>query len=344
MVNHRGREFAALIQRVSSNLQRFFQTQNDVLLVSASGTGGLEAAVVSSLSPGDKVLGVSIGSFGDRIASIARTYGAEVVPLNYEWGQAASPSDIRNALAQDAEIKAALVTHNETSTGVTNPLADIATVVREANRLLIVDAVSSLGAIPVETDAWGLDIVVTGSQKGWMLPPGLAFVSVNERGWEANQQAKMPRFYLDLARHRDLLSKGQTPWTPNMSIFFGLDAALDLMAKEGLPAIFARHARLGQITRDGVRSLGLELLCEDMRFASNTVTAIKCPEGIEVSKLRNLLEDEYNVILAGGQGKLAGKIFRIGHLGLVNEADIRSALSALESALVKLGYKPAAAR
>ncbi|TMB95833.1 MAG: alanine--glyoxylate aminotransferase family protein, partial [Chloroflexi bacterium] len=319
-------------------------TSQDVMILSASGTGGLEAAVVNTLSPGDKVLVVSIGSFGERFAQIAETYGAKVVALRYEWGQAARPEDIRSALAEEPDIKAVLVTHNETSTGVTNPLEEIARVVREAEKLLIVDAVSSLGAIPLDMDGWGLDVVVTGSQKGWMVPPGLAFVAMSERAWAAFDEAKMPRFYFDLGRHREALPKGQTPWTPAMSIFFGLDVALERMSKEGMESIFTRHSRMGRLTREGVKSLGLELLCEDERFASDTVTAVKCPEGIEVSDLRKMTEDEYGVVLAGGQGKLSGKIFRIGHLGLVEESDIRGALDALGQSLAKLGYKAAAVR
>ncbi len=337
MVNHRGREFAGVIQRIAARLKDFFLTTSDVLILSASGTGGLEAAVVNTLSPGDEVLVVTIGSFGDRFAAIADTYGAEVITLAYEWGQAAKPEDVREAIREHPGIKAVLVTHNETSTGVTNPLEEIAGVVREADKLLIVDAVSSLGAIPLDMDGWGLDVVVTGSQKGWMVPPGLAFVALSERGWRAYESSKMPRFYFDLGKHRESLSKGQTPWTPTMSIFFGLDVALERMSEEGMEGIFTRHARLGRMVRAGVKAMGLELLCEDERFASDTVTAIKCPEGVEVSALRNLLEDEYGLVLAGGQGKLSGKIFRIGHLGLVEEADIRQALESLEQALPKLG-------
>ncbi len=338
MVDHRGKHFAELIRRVAARLKEFFQTENDVLLLSASGTGGMEAAVVNTLSPGDKVLAVSIGAFGDRFAAIAETYGAQVVVLPYEWGQAANPEDIWHALSRDAEIKAVLVTHNETSTGITNPLEEIARVVRKAERLLLVDAVSSLSSIPLAMDAWELDVVVTGSQKGWMAPPGLAFVALSERAWKANESAKMPRFYFDLARHRDLLPKGQTPWTPTLSVFFGLDVALERMSVEGMERIFARHARLGRMAREGVKSLGLELLCTDERFASNTVTAVKCPEGVEVPALRRLLEEEYDVVVAGGQGKLSGKIFRIGHLGMVDEEDIRHTLDALAGALPLAGY------
>jgi len=340
MVNHRGKEFAGIVQRTTERLKDFFLTSQEVMILSASGTGGLEAAVVNTLSPGDSVLAVSIGSFGERFATIAETYGAEVKPLSYEWGQAANADDVRAALKEDAKIKAVLVTHNETSTGVTNPLAEIASAVREFDKLILVDAVSSLGAIPMEMDSWGLDCVVTGSQKGWMVPPGLAFASLSERGWNAYEQSKMPRFYFDLGKHRDSQAKGQTPFTPAMSIFFGLDIALDRMAAEGLESIFTRHKKIGAFTRAGVKRLGLELLCQDERFASDTVTAVKCPEGIEVSAIRNAMEDDYNIILAGGQGKLSGKIFRIGHLGLVQEEDISSTLEALGETLGKLGFKP----
>jgi aspartate aminotransferase-like enzyme len=338
MINHRGGEFAGIVERCAAALKSFFLTQQDVMMLSCSGTGGLEAAVVNVLSPGDRVLGVSIGAFGDRFATIAETYGAQVVPLSYEWGQAASADDVRKALADDREIKAVLVTHNETSTGVTNPLRAIAAAVREHDRLILVDAVSSLGAIPFEMDAWGLDVVVTGSQKGWMVPPGLAFVALSERGWQAFDTSKMPRFYFDLGKHRDALAKGQTPFTPAMSIFFGLDVALERMAEEGLESIQTRHRNIGALTRREVKALGLELLCEDETYASDTVTAVKCPEVIEVGALRNMMEDEHNTILAGGQAKLSGKIFRIGHLGLVDEDDIRFTMDGLAQSLEKLGF------
>jgi aspartate aminotransferase-like enzyme len=338
MVDHRGRPFAALIQRSVERLKEFFQTKQDVLIFTTSGTGSMEAAVVNTLSPGDKVLVVSIGAFGDRFAKIAETFGAQVTVLPYEWGDAADPEDVRKALAADPEIKAVLVTHNETSTGVVNPLAEIAQVVREADRLLLVDAISSLGAIPFDMDGWGLDVAVTGSQKGWMVPPGLAFIALSERGWEANESARMPRYYMDVGKHRDFLQKGQTPWTPAVSIFYGLDVALEKMAAEGMEGVYARHAKIGQMVREGAKALGLELLATDERHASNTVSAIKCPEGVEVAALRRMLEDEHNVVVAGGQGKLAGKIFRIGHLGLVSEDDIRHALDALAEVLPKVGY------
>jgi aspartate aminotransferase-like enzyme len=338
MVDHRGRPFAALIQRVSQRLQEFFMTKQEVLILSTSGTGSMEAAVVNTLSPGDKVLVVSIGAFGDRFAKIAETFGAQVTVLPYEWGTAADPEDVRKALAADPEIKAVLVTHNETSTGVTNPLQEIAKAVRSADRLLLVDAISSLGAIPCDMGGWGLDVVVTGSQKGWMVPPGLAFIALSERGWQAYESARMPRFYMDVGKARDFLQKGQTPWTPAVSIYFGLDVALEKMVAEGMESVHARHAKIGQMVREGVKALGLELLAADERFASNTVTAIKCPKGVEIAALRRMLEDEHNVVVAGAQAKLAGKAFRIGHLGLVSEDDIRHALDALVEVLPKVGF------
>jgi aspartate aminotransferase-like enzyme len=344
MVNHRGKEFAGVLERCAAKLKDFFLTKNDVVMLSTSGTGGLEAAVVNTLSPGDQVLGVSIGAFGDRFAQIAETYGAEVIPLAYEWGQAARGADIRSALREHPDVKAVLVTHNETSTGVTNPLEEIAAAVRETDRLLLVDAISSLGAVPFDMDGWGLDVVVTGSQKGWMVPPGLAFLALSERGWKAYETSTMPRFYFDAGRHRDSLAKGQTPWTPTMSIFFGLDIALERMAEEGLERIFTRHARMGRLTREGVKSLGLELLCKDEQYASDTVTAVMAPDGIDVSALRKLMEEDHDTVLAGGQAKLQGKIFRIGHLGVVEEPDIRACLDALAAVLAKLGYKLPAVR
>jgi len=338
MVDHRGRPFAELIGRVVTRLKKFYRTENDVLILTASGTGAMEAAIVNTLSPGDKVLAVTIGSFGDRFIEIAEVYGADVTVLGFEWGTAADPEAIRDALKADSAIKAVLVTHNETSTGVTNPLQEIAQVVREADRLLLVDAISGLGSIPLATDAWGLDVVVSGSQKGWMVPPGLAFVSMSERAWQAFETSKMPRFYFDLAEHREFLKKGQTPFTPAVSIFYGLDVALEKLEAEGVEAVYARHARLAQMTREGVKRLGLELFVRDERYASDTVTAVKCPEGVKVKDLRNLMEDEFDVVLAGGQGKISDSIFRIGHLGLVSEADIQDVIESLAQALPRLGF------
>ena len=343
MIDHRGRTFGEIIDRVTDRLKYFFQTKNDVFLLTCSGTGGMEAAVVNTLSPGDRVLVISIGAFGDRFASICEAYGADVTRLNFEWGTAADPDAVRKALAADPTIKAVLVTHNETSTGVTNPLADIARVVREFDKLLLVDAVSSLGSIPFYTDDWGVDFAVTASQKGWMVPPGLAMVSLSQRAWDAYAQAKVPRYSLDVGKAKDYLGRGQTPWTPPVSVVFAMDYALEHLQREGLENIFARHQRIGDLTRRGVKELGLKLLADE-RVASNTVTAVKMPEGVEVKALRNLVEDEYDTVLAGGQGPLQGKIFRIGHLGAVTDGDIRSCLDVLAKALPRLGFAIPAGR
>ena len=343
MINHRGKEFGDLIERVNARLKSVFQTTGDVFILTCSGTGAMEAAVVNTLSPGDKVLSLSNGVFGDRFATIAERFGADVTRVRFEWGQPVEPDAARKALKADPKIKAVLVTHNETSTGVTSDLKAVASVVREYDKVLLVDAISSLGCVDLQVDNWGCDVVVTGSQKGWMVPPGLAFASVSKRAWQAHAEAKMPRYYWDFTAARDYLQKNQTPWTPAVSIFFGLDVALDMMAQEGLPNIFARHARIGQRTRAGVKSLGLSLFANE-KCASNTVTAVKSPDGLDSKKLVQTVREEHGIILAGGQGTLMGKIFRVGHLGFVSEADVDDVIKHLRLALPKLGYEVPAAR
>ena len=338
MINHRGPEYKKMHLEVTEKVKAVFQTSNDVYLLTGSGTGGLEAAAVNMMSPGEKVLSVSIGVFGERWANIARTFGANVVPLNYEWGQAARPDDIAKALKDNPDINTVMVTHNETSTGITNDLEAIAGVVKGAGKLLLVDAISSLSSVDLQTDKWGCDVVISGSQKGWMVPPGMAMVSISEDAWKAWEKAKMPRFYWDFGKCRTYLQKGENPWTPAVSIVFAFSVALDKMLGEGLPAIFARHKKLASMTRDGVKALGLELFAADEKYASNTVTSVKFPEDVDGKKLRQILNDEYGVVTAGGQQKLDGRIFRIGHLGYVGESDIKEVLTALEKALRQLGY------
>jgi aspartate aminotransferase-like enzyme len=339
MINHRGGEFAKILNSTTEKLKQVFQTRGDVFLLTGSGTGGLEAAIVNTLSPGDKVLSISNGAFCERFADIAEEYGAEVIRLNFEWGKAVDLDAVEKVLRKhdsikDGDIKAVLVTHNETSTGMTNRLGDISAVVNKFDKLLLVDAISSLGCINLPTDDWHCDVVVTGSQKGWMVPPGLAMVSVSEKAWQAHAQAKMPRYYWDFSKAKDFLQKGQTPWTPAISVFYALDTTLDLMLNEGLDNIFARHARIAQIARDGVKSLGFSLFPEE-EYASNTVTAVNATDNIDISKLIQVLREEHDVVIAGGQRKLAGKIFRIGHLGSVDEDDIKLVLEALNKALPK---------
>lgn len=342
MVDHRGPEFGSALRRVSQGLKDGFHTANDVLLFTASGTGGLEAAVCNTLSPGDQVLAVSIGNFGDRFASIAKAFGASVTKLEVEAGQAADPAAIDEVLGRNPALKAVLVTHNETSTGVTNPLRAIAEVVRRHDKLILVDAVSSMSSIPCEVDGWDLDVVVSGSQKGWMVPPGLAFASFSPRAWRANETAKMPRFYLDARKAKESQDKNQTPWTPAVSIVFGLEVALDMLEREGWDNVYARHQRAADVARTGSKRLGLKLLA-DPRYASNTVTAVWAPDGVNVSDLRKTLREQYDTVIGGGQGALTGKIFRIGHLGLVHESDVQAAIDALAQALPKVGYAPAVA-
>lgn len=339
MINHRGPEFAQILTRVTDMLKQCFQTKTDVFILTGSGTGGLEAAVVNTLSPGDKVLVVSIGFFGDRFADIARIYGADVTTLTFPPGKAADPAAIRKALDADPKIKAVLVTHNETSTGVTNDLGAISKVVRESGKLFLVDAISSLGSVPLPVDEWGCDVTVTASQKGWMVPPGLAMVNVSPKAWQAYETAKMPRNYWDFGKAKKYLEKGQTPWTPAVSIFFALDVALAMMHKEGMANIFARHARVGKAARDGARALGLSLFADE-KYASNTVTSVATPPSVDVKKLLKIMREEHQVVLAGGQGPQEGKIFRIGHLGLVSEADIKVVIAALKVALPQAGFTP----
>ena len=338
MINHRGPQFAELIQGMTAILKEIFQTKGDVFILTGSGTGGMEAAIVNMLSPGDKVLVVSNGFFGERFADIAEGFGAQVDRLRFEWGSPVDPETVRQALARDPGVKAVLVTHNETSTGVTNDLASIGAVVKEFEKLFLVDAISSLGAIDLPTDAWGCDVVVTASQKGWMVPPGLAMVSVSEKAWQAQAKARMPKYYWDFAKAKKFLDeKGQTPWTPCLSVFFALAAALELFQREGLPNIVARHVRVGNKTREAVKALGLPLFPADSH-ASNTVTAVRAPEGLDVKKLLAILREEHDVVLSGGQQMLEGKIFRIGHLGYVSEADIDEVMAALRVALPQAGF------
>ena len=326
MMNHRGPEFAQILRRVTDGLNWVFGSSTDVLSFTTSGTGGLEVAVVNTLSPGDRVLSVSIGSFGDRLKSIAKTYGADVVSYALEWGEAADPAVVGKMLDDDASLKAVLVTHNETSTGVTNPLEAIAKEVRKRDRLIIVDAVSSMSSIPCPVERWELDVVVSGSQKGWMVPPGLAFVYMSERAWNANADAKMPRFYFDAARARDSLEKLQNPWTPAMSIYYAMDKAFELIRAEGLEGVFTRHEAIASYTRQRVKGLGLKLVPVNEQFASNTVTAVWWPEGIDGKALGKRAREEHGIVLGGGQGKLDGKIFRVGHLGWGQQHEVAVAL------------------
>ena len=344
MINHRGPEFAEMQARIMERLKLFFRTENEVYVYTTSGTGAMEAAIVNTLSEGDKVLAVSIGEFGDRFADIAETFGADVTRLNFEPGTQADAAVIAEALAADPEIAAVLVTHNETSTGVTNDIAAISQAIRpvKPDVLLIVDAISSLGCIPFATDQWQVDVATTASQKGFMIPPGLAFVTMSPRGWAAYERSNMRKYYFDIGKCKDYANKGQTPFTPAVSLYYGLDLALDMMYREGLEQTNARHHAVADYTRNKVKALGLRLLAEGPQ-ASDTVTSVVVPEGVNAGQLLSMLNSEYDTVLAAGQGKLAGKIIRIGHMGIVDTADIDAAIDSLAEALDKLGYKKPAA-
>ena len=340
MINHRGPEFAELLERLMCGIQPFFGTDQEIMIISASGTGAMEAAVVNTLSIGDKALCITIGSFGDRFGTIAERYGAEVTRSDIEWGEACAP-ELATELIQQDDYDALLITHNETSTGVTNPVGEIAAAVRAvADPLIIVDAVSSLGSIEMRMDDWGLDAVVTASQKGWLSPPGIAMAALSERGWAAAERSTMPSFYFDLSTHKDYADRGQPPWTPALPTLYAMDAALPMLLEEGPEAIFARHHRFASWTRAAAKSLGLKLLAEE-RYASDTVTAVRVPEGVSGAAVSKRLREQHNVVIAGGQGKLAADIWRIGHLGYLDEAEFVACFAALQQALVAEGFSAA---
>lgn len=344
MINHRGPEFADMQRRIMERLKTFFRTENEVYVLTTSGTGAMEAAIVNTLSPGDKILVVSIGEFGERFAEAAKAFGADVTRLDFEPGTQAPPASVAEALKGISGCKAVLVTHNETSTGVTNDINAIGKAIRAVDPeiLYIVDAISSLGCLPFAMDQWGIDVAATASQKGFMLPPGLAFLSMSLRAWKAYETSKMGKYYFDIAKYKSYAERGQPPFTPAVSLYYGLDVALEMMMKEGVEGINARHHATAEYTRQKLKGLGLSLLAEGPQ-SSNSVTSVKVPEGIAAAELLSLLNKEYDTVLAAGQGALMGKIVRIGHMGIVDNKDIDAAIEALESALGRLGYKKPAA-
>ena len=339
MINHRGPEFRALLPELEQGLRWAFQTQNDMLIFPASGTGGLESAVANVVSPGERVLAVTIGAFGDRFADLATAFGANVVRYTLPWGEAADPQDLDDLLSREHDIATVLVTHNETSTGVTNPMNQIAEIVKGRGRLLVVDGVSSIGSIDIPVDKWQVDVAITASQKGWMLPPGVTMLSVSKNAWERQAQSRSPRFYFDWERAHKMQQKGMTFTTPAVGILFGLREALQMMHEEGLQAIFARHRRIAAAFRAAAVTLGLRLLAQE-EVASPTVTAVFFPDALQGEKADAVLASwrELGLVVGEGQGKLAGKIFRIGHLGSVFDADVDATVQALEKGLEKHGH------
>ena len=339
MVNHRGSEFKEILINVTEGIKQVYHTKHQVLIYPASGTGALEAAVVNFISPGDKVLAVSIGVFGDRFATIAREFGAQVEKLDFPWGEPADPQVLKDRLAQDInqEIKAVLITHNETSTGVFNDLAAIRTAAGEHPALFMVDAVSGLAVVTLKMDEWNLDVVVSGSQKAFMIPPGLSFLAFNDRALRVHQENKNHKYYWDVSAGLKYLEKGQNPYTPAISLYYGLEEALKMMLEEGLDNILLRHLNYREMVRAAVKEMGLKLLAAD-DYASPALTSVIAPQGIGGNKIRQYMRERFNIVLAGGQQKLDDVIFRIGHLGYVRELDLLALLAALEIALLNCGY------
>src|SRR5450432_335519 len=341
MINHRGPEFSAIMKRVTLRLQYFFQTEAPVLTYPASGTGGQECAIANLFSAGDHVVVITIGNFGDRLAKIADIYGLSVSRISFPWGEGADPATVEARLKELPPYKAVLMTHNETSTGVTNDVQTLSALVHRLSpdALVVVDAVSSMGCVPLQMDAWGLDVVFTGSQKGWMVPPGIMMIAGSPRAWEAHKTAKLPRFYFDWTLSRKKLeSSWQHPTTPPVSIFYALDLALEMMLAEGRDAIFAPHRRAGEFIRTRAKAMGLRLLA-DHQYVSNTVSSIYFPEGVDGKGLLSALRKEDNIVLASGQDQLQGKIFRIGHLGFFTQADLEQVMDTLEKRLPEFGFK-----
>lgn len=338
MINHRGPEFAALYQEIQNNLRQILSLSSErpVVILPCAGTGAMEAAVVNVFSPGDRILACVMGVFGARFAKIAEAYGLEVDRLEVEPGQVVSPAAVEERLKRAAEegrpYAGVLATHNETSTGVLLDLENVARVVHKSGALLLVDAVSSLGGVPLFPEAWNIDVVVTASQKALMCPPGLGFLVLSDGAWQAAEKARLPRFYWDVRPYRDGSAKGQTPYTPAVSLWYGLRESTRLILAEGLPAYWQRHRRMAAMTRAGLKALGFSPLAADT-CASPTVTATRPPEGADAAKLIAWAREQQRVVLAGGQGSLSGKIVRLAHMGHIQPEDVLTGLGALEKAL-----------
>jgi aspartate aminotransferase-like enzyme len=338
LVYHRGPAFGRMLREVTQGLQRLFRTQSDVFVMTSSGTGGLESAIANTLSPGDRVLIPLAGFFAERWKQIAEAYGLTVETIDYEWGQTVKAADIASAL-NDSSAKTVLLTHSETSTGVVHDVEAVTRAAKEAGRLVIVDAVSSLGAVPFDMDGWGVDVAVSGSQKALSASPGLAFVAVSPTAWEAHRRSTSPRFYFDWSVYERYfaLPDAENPWTPAISVVQGLHRALELYYQDGPEAAFTRHELLSRAIKEGIRALGLDLFGEDLDRAW-TVTAVRAPEGIDADRICAKVRADFGIVLAPGQGPLKGKVFRIGHLGYYDRLDMIRGLAAIEMTLDGLGY------
>lgn len=337
IIHHRSAEFNSIMARVNENLKYLFQTSQPVLTLTCSGTGGMEATFVSLFSPGDTIISINGGKFGERWVTMPRTFGLEAVEIRTDWGKAPTAEAVLEALRHHPKAKAVYLTHSETSTGTATDVRMMARVVRENSTALVcVDGITAIGAHEFRFDEWGIDVCVTGSQKGLMIPPGLAFVALSSRAIEAMRSSTLPKFYFDLGKALKSYEKNDTPWTPAASLIIGVDASLRMIRAEGLEAIWRRHERLAMAVRAGVEAMGLRLFSDSPSFA---VTPVWVPEGVTWSRLNSRLKEGYGITVAGGQGAYAGKIFRISHLGYYDELDAVSAIAGLERALADCGMK-----
>jgi len=338
ITHHRTAEFEDVVKEARAGLQYIFNTKNEVLLFASSGTGVMESAIVNCFCAGDSVIVARNGKFGDREKQIAETYGLQVIDLEYAWDEVVKVEDIARELDANPEVRGVIVTQSETSTGVLNPIKEIAQLVRNyENAVMIVDSITGIGAVACETDDWGLDVVMTGSQKGLMLPPGLAAVSVSEKAWCAVERSTLPKFYFDWKKYLKNIEKNTTPFTPALTLIQGLNEALKLMKDEGRENLIDRHSLLAEATRQGVEALGLKLFAPPEGRGS-AVTPVWTPEGIPAGKIVKIMKEEYGVTITNGQDDYKDRIFRIGHLGYFGMFDIITTLTALEMALTKLGY------
>ena len=336
ILHHRTTEFSKIFEEAREGLKYVFQTKRDVLILASSGTGAMEAAVSNLLSPGDKAICIRGGKFGERWAEICEAYGVKPVNIDVEWGKAVKVEDVEKALDENPDVKAVFWQASETSTGVKHPTKELAQLCRERGVLSVVDGITAIGVFDVKTDEWNLDVVVSGSQKAFMLPPGLAFITLSERAWEAAEKSRCPKYYFDLRKELKNQREGQTAYTPAVSLIVGLRESIAMIKEEGLENVFKRHALLAKATREAMKAIGLELFSQS---PSEAVTAVKVPQGIEGGKIPKILREKYGVVIAGGQAKLKGKIFRISHMGYVTKFDMVLAISAVEAVLKELGYK-----
>lgn len=340
-IGHRSSEFSSILKEVYENLKYVFQTKNDVFMFTSSGTGAMCAALENLINEGDKVLCLSLGNFGNRWAKIAESRGADVEKIEVEAGQVIDPEVLKKRLAEDTnkEIKIVTLTHSETSTGAANDVKTLCSIIKEHGAISVVDGVTSVCAMPVKPDEWGIDVLVSGSQKGFMIPPGLAFLVANERAWKVYEQCKHPSFYFDWAAHKKAVEGDTTPFTPAVNLIVGLNTALKMIKEEGIENMNARHKRHCMALRNALRAINLELLVKDDNDASHSITSILPPEGISVPDIRSTMKNDFDIVVANGQAKLKDKIFRMGTLGFVCDRDLIAAIGALEATLYKLGHK-----